>query len=96
MFGEERAAVVVSQGITPDEKRRFIAERVRVIQAKVLRGATPYAGGQQPTERAIRKTARDLNVSAATVPRAVAAESIEREAKEIADTAKLPERWTTC
>ena len=49
MFGEERAAVVVSQGITPDEKRRFIAERVRVIQAKVLRGATPYAGGQQPT-----------------------------------------------
>ena len=48
-----------------------------------------HPGGAQPTEMAIRKAARELNVPKSTVARAVAAESLKDEAKEVADNLGL-------
>lgn len=71
--------------LTEAERREHIAEWVKLTAEKVLHGATPPSGGKQPTEKAIRKAAKELGVSAATVSRAVAAENLDAEVKAVAD-----------
>lgn len=71
--------------LSDDERRKHIAEWVRLTAEKVLHDATPLAGGEQPKEKAIRKASKELGVSAATVSRAVTAETLTTEAKAKAD-----------
>lgn len=72
--------------------RKHIAEWVRLTAEKeaerVLHGATP-TGGVQPHDKAVRKAAKELGVDAATVSRAVAAESLPEPVKAAADAAGL-------
>lgn len=70
--------------LTPDERRQHIAEWMKLNDQRVLRDATP-SGGAQPNDKAIRKAAKELGVSPATVSRAVAAESLPDEVKSSAD-----------
>jgi hypothetical protein len=74
--------------LTSDERREHYAAWVKITADKVLHGATPL-GGFQPLEKAIRKAAVELGVNAATISRAVAAESLTPEVKVAADEAGI-------
>ena len=81
--------------LTALEYAEHVAEWARLTEArtKALPEATP-AGGQQPSEKGVRKAARDLGLDASTVSRSVKIDGIAPEAKQVAKDVGLDDRKT--
>lgn len=70
--------------LTAGERARLIAEWTELTGEKVRQVDAPAAGGKQPREQGIRKTARELGLSEPDVRRCMKIASLSPEAQAVA------------